>query len=237
MNQQMTVGAPPKKKFNKGLGCTIGCVGVIILLILALVGIFFFVRAQMDTVVQRYTSDSPVTIQAPQVTDPEISRAIAMYDDFMAQLKAGKPLPELKLSSNDINALLYNHPDFAEFKDSVKVAIEDNLIRSTVSLDASAIGLADAIPLVGGFLEGRFINGDAVLEIALENNLATLKLRDLIIDGEPAAETFVTALGSENLLQDVNSPEFDQILNKLESIRVDEGVITITPRESLQLVE
>ena len=56
-------------------------------------------KGKIEDSIVNFTSDEGQEIVPPQLTEAEISRSIARYDDFVEQLVAGKPLPELVLSA------------------------------------------------------------------------------------------------------------------------------------------
>ena len=137
-----------------------------------------------------------------------------------------------------MNAIIYNHPRFSALKNRVKSAIEDNLIRSTVSINMSDLDMENMLPVFGGMFEDRFLNGDALLKLDVADGVATLMVDDLIANGESAPNVFIQSLKGQNLLEGMNqTSEAGEILKRIAEVRVDEGAITITPVESLEVTE
>ena len=77
---------------------------------------------------------------------------------------------------------------------------------------------------------GRYFNGSATFDVGLKNGRFSVFVIAATLKGEPVPESFIQGIRSENLAGEIHDdPDFEELVDKLDSIVVADGVITITP--------
>ncbi len=228
--QQAPYQAPPASGKKSGLGCVMGClialIACVALIIVAVVG----VKNYVSGMVEKYTSVQSVPVEAPQASPEAIAAASAKYDAFQAGLKeGGTPVP-LALTAEEINLLLFNHPQFAQSSGMLRVDIADDKLRSQVSVDF------DSLPLPEGFfkktLGGKFFNGEVGVSLGMVAGRPAIYIEDLAVNGAPVPAPFMEGFRSQNLLDEMkkNDPSATTFFDKLEDMKIENGQLILVPK-------
>lgn len=224
--------APPPRKSGCGLGgigCGLGCllaVGVCVALV-----IFGVVAAKnyFGKMVEEYTATEYVPIETPQASPEQVASALEKFDSFSEGIGAGgSPVP-LTLTGEELNLILWNHPNFSPVAGKANVAIEGDVLRSQVSVKF------DEMPLPEGFLadtlKGKFFNGEVSLKLGMAAGQPALYLEGLAVNGNTVPDAFLSGLKSQNLLQDAaKNPEATAFFDRIEDLRVEDGKLIIIPK-------
>ena len=203
-------------------GCGIGCLITAIVVVLVVVGGFFFVTNWLKGKAEELTDDAPIAIEAPDGTDAEIDAVILKFDNFREALATGKSAQPFSLTTEEANLLIYNHPDLTEMVGKVKFEFIDD----KVAVDGS-------VPLDGinKLVEGRFLNGRALMKFAFVEGRLTLDLESVEANGMKVPEVFMKgfrdSLSQENI---ASGPEFDAMKKIIGSIYIEEGVLKVVPK-------
>ncbi len=206
---------PPKKR-----SCFLyGCLTAAILLVIGAVVAFFGIRYAYHTVQRlalEYTETTPAPLQPVEVSEAQLAALRQRVDAFGQALKDRKSAQELVLSADDINALLVKDPNYREFKDKLRVSIEGERIQGRISWPLPDIG-----PLK---LKGRYLNGMATFQIALENGALRINIGDVEVKGRSLPAPILAQLRQENLARDVqDNPDAAKVIEQFDSIQVKDG--------------
>ena len=211
-------------------GCGVGCLVVLVLLVVGGFLAFNFARNKVTELVDQKLADAPVEIVEPEANPQVLDDATTRYETFRNSLaqEGNNPGP-LVLSAEDINALLFNHPDFKQVAGHAKVSIENDQLSSQVSVPLDR--LSTGVPLFGEALEGKYLNGDATFSIELENGRPSLFVEGISVNGAPLPPEFIQALSRENLLKDAQSkPELMKFFDRLEEIKIENNQLRVVPK-------
>lgn len=216
--------APPPD--NRGKGCLLACLivsgllalGTIVLVVVAI----FAVRSFINSTIDQYTDPTPLNI--PVVTLPEeemkaLKERVQEFEDFLRE--PGDEGRTLTLTADELNALL---AEDADLRGKVRVDIEDDRIKGTVSVPLSSLGR---------LVRGRFLNGEATIRVTWEDDLLDVRLEELLVRGQRIPEEFMAELKAKNLAED-QDPEQARRLQGLERIEVKEGKITLVAKPRSQ---
>lgn len=223
MVPRMSEIPPPGKKRNS---CLIyGCLGLFLVAMIALIGGYFVVRAgirKVTAMVEKYSQ--PQAMKLPEITlSPEERSALkTRVAEFNKRLRdpAGAGGAELGLTGEEINVLLTESSVFGPLGQSMRVRIEDSRILGTISLPLSELG-----PFK---MSGRYLNGEAALNLSLTNGLPRLFVEDLKVQGQTLPVAVLGGLKNVNLAERaMENPEFRQGLERFDSIRVSEGRLVL----------
>jgi len=227
---QAQIPAPPSSGSGGKVlaGCGIGCLVIGVLGIVGGILLFNFGKSKLADLATGYVSDEPVAIAEPVVSPIEAQAAVARFDRFRESIRHGQAGEPLALTGDEINALLFNHPDLQALAGRAAVRIEDEQLHATVSL-----GLDDFdVPF--GFLEealrGKYFNGEASLSIDTEAGRPALYIEDLKVGGRSLPKPILDEMKNENLLKDaLSDPDARELLDRIESVRIEGGRLVIVP--------
>ena len=120
-----------------------------------------------------------------------------------------------------MNALFQHHPELTHFAGRVYITIdEDDVLTGQVSVPL------DFFPGLGG----RYFNGSATFDAAIDQGKFTVFVESATLKGEPVPENFMEGLRGENLAKDLHSrPDTKELIDKIETLEIKDGTISITP--------
>ncbi len=229
--QQPQLQQVPPKSGSGGmwaLGCGLGCFALVILL--AVIGFFAFssFKKMASGVVEGYTATEAVEIEIPQVSQDLVDGAAAKFNAFKSGVESGKPVP-LVLTGDEINALLFNHPNFKALAGKANVSIEGNVLSSRVSVNLDDLEIP--VKFLADAAKGRYFNGEASFTLGMAVGRPVLYLEGLAVNGNKIPDEFLQELRKKNLFEDAgNNPEMKTALEKIEDIRVENGQIIIVTK-------
>ena len=207
----------PKKK-KSGCGCFgWGCLTIIALFALVIVGIYYFV----NKMVMEYTTDTPIALAEVAGTPEEFAAVEAKLSHFVAGLKGTEPADPLVLTDRDINLFLVNLPELNEISDKVRV-----------KLDGDQIGIQVNVPLAEFGWAGRFVSGEGTLTASIEKNDAVVKIKSLTLNGSTLPDEVMKKLQDENLAEELfKKPEQKKLLEAVDLVIVKNGKIIIVGKK------
>jgi hypothetical protein len=210
-----TEQSPPQKR-----GCFFyGCLSSIILsLVIVLIGYLGF--RYLTNRLLEFTDTKPAQLESVQVTAAQLEALRARVAVFGKVLQEQKVSQELRLSAEDLNALIENEPSLNYVKNRLFVMIDGDRIQGQVSWPLANFG-----PLK---LKGRYLNGLATLKASLENGTLRVTLENLEVKGKPLPPRFMAKLKNQNLAQNAqNDPNTVQAIEKFESIHVKDSMVIL----------
>jgi len=210
---------PPKKR-----GCFFyGCLSLLVLsLVLVLIGYLGY-RHLISWVVAEYTDTKPVLIESVEVSPAQLQALQKRVADFKAALDQ-KVSQELRLTAEDINALIANDPGEKQLKNKLFVMIDGDRVTGKVSWPLDKVWPSK--------LKGRYLNGVATFKPSLENGVLLVTLEDLQVKGKPLPAQMLAQFKKQNLAEDIQKDaQTAQTIQKFESIRVTNGAVVLKSRE------
>jgi hypothetical protein len=211
---------PPKP----GHGCFFyGCIAASVLAVLLLIaiglGVYFSYQTYLR-LVNQYTSPARMDLPKVEMAEEDRNALHARFNAFKKALDEGEDAEPLVLTGDELNVLL---ADQANVADRVYFIIEGDKLKGEVSLPLDAIGLAA--------LKGRYFNGKATFEASLKNGRLDVRVDAAEVNGQPISEQVMAGLRTANLAEEASKqPENAKVLDKLESLVIKNGTITIKAR-------
>lgn len=215
---------PQAKKQNNGVWkyMAIGC---LVIIFLAVIGGFFAYRGLkgfVSKVTEEYTHEKPIALPKVNVSEDEASIILDRVKTFTNDLNQGASNETLILSSKDINVLIANHPDWKKMAGKVYVSIEDDRVKGQISFPLNELG---------DMFEDRYLNGSAVFRINIASERLLVFLDSAQVGGKPLHSEVMNAIRGENLAKEANNdPEVIAIIEKLESVTIQNGSVIIVPK-------
>ena len=192
---------------------------VVIFIILGVAGILG-ARYGYKKLVGTYTSPAAAQLPAVTYTGEELQSLTNRLNAFQMAANALTNEATLKLSARDINVLIHSHEELKEARDRFFVEIEDDTIKSAVSVPLDNFGLYA--------LKGRFLNGKAGLKVEIKYGQFTVNLDSLEVNGSRVSPSFMTQLKGENLAKDVKfDAETKKMLQRVEKLAIENGELIL----------
>ena len=227
--------APPAGTPNSGsgkkwlFGCGCGCLGLI--LILSIGGYFAYIKIQevAATAIAEYTATESVAVEIPQLSQDQIDQSVEKFSAFQAGLADGTEPVTLVLSGQDINALIQSHPTFKPLADRASVTVEDDRLRSQVSLSLEELDIP--IPFIAEAVKGKYFNGIATFSVGMTAGRPALYIEGLEVNDAAIPAEFMSEISKQNFLEDAGKdPEFAKLIEMIEDIRIENGELRIVPK-------
>lgn len=209
-----------------GIGCGSGC--LVALLIAGIVGYLAWSKTKeaIGDALDKFTSPDPIVFVAPEAEESVITAVMARFDAFTQAMKDAEEAEPLILTGEEINLLIYHHPDWNELAGKTSVDIVGDQFTGEVSLP-----LGELMPL----LAGRYLNGQATVRIGLENGYLTGFIDALKVAEEEAPADVIRELQTQNIFQDAQQdPELRKLIETLEEIRVEDGKLIVIPKPAAE---
>jgi hypothetical protein len=211
---------PPKAR----RGCLFyGGITCVVLLVLTIGAILIAVH-YVKSMVNRYTDTQPMELPTVHMPQAEIAKLNKRYEAFQAAVRERRPTEPLTLTSDDINALIAGGADRQSLAGKIYVGLEGDQLKGQVSVPLQDVGLS--------MFKGRYLNGSATFNMALQNGLLVVSPRTIVVKGNPLPEMYMAKLRQENLAAGLtNEPKAVAVLQGLEDIQIKDGTLVVVPKE------
>lgn len=206
---------------KEGRGCFFyGCVTLIALLCLLVIGGYFAVRKGIDWAVNEFSSETKLEITQFTPDPGEFTRVSAKVEEFVEDVNSGNSLKPMILTERDINAFLSGQE---VLKDTVYVDINKDVMKIEVSF-----------PLTEWGYKGRFVNALAEFKGKLENGELFIEPISLKIADKDVPAESLNAIREKDFLQELKqknqNQEAAEFLEKLETVEIKDGNVIIVPK-------
>jgi hypothetical protein len=219
----------PEPPLPKKRGCFFyGCITAVVLLALAILGIFLLVRfgiGRLNRMVTDYTDTTPVALPKIEMPPDQLKLLTARVDAFEQAVEAHSNTPPLTLTGPEANALLASTPELKAFKDKIYVSFEGEETKAQISFPLDSL---PPMPMLN--VKGRYLNGTGTFKLAISNGLLSVNVDSLEVKGKPTPATFLASLQQQNLAQSFNQSTNAAVLRQYESVQVKNSVLIVTPK-------
>jgi hypothetical protein len=215
----------PRQRGCYFYGCVIASV-LAVLLIIALAVLAFIGMRFFSGLVEEWTSPAPAELPKVQVSEEERKSARERVDAFRKALDEGTAADPLVLSSDDLNALIEENPDF---RGRLFARVEGDKLKAQISFPLDKLIPLDRLKI--GMLKGRYLNGEAELKASLSDGILVVTLETLEVNGKRPPENFLAELRKQNLAKDAyDNPKSAEMIRRFESLEIKDGTIILKPR-------
>lgn len=221
MGEPQQIPVPPPAKAKKSNCLLFGCIGIVAVFAVIIVGGGIVSYLGLRSFAEQYTEAEPRQLPITTISEDEYAALSQRYADFLETVREQEPT-SITLSAGDINALIRNHPDFRDARGVVFVTIDDEVMGGEISYP-----IPPEIPMLGG----RYVNGSATFRLEVVGGRPALYFDTIEVAGKTPPDEMLGQMRQENFLQGFYSdPEFGQVLNRVESIRVADGALEIVTK-------
>jgi len=207
------------------MGCLLAVVACVALLIAA----GFGVKRWVESTVSTYTATAAVPVQAPVASPSDIEAAKTKFDAFAQGMnQGGTPVP-LRLTGEELNLLLWNHPAFSAVSGKANASIEGDQLHSQVSIGFNDLNLPEGY--VADLLKDKYLNGDVTLKLGMAVGRPFLYLENLSVNGTAVPEMFMAEMRRQNLLEEaMKNPDAAKLFDRIEDLRIENGELIVVPK-------
>lgn len=204
-------------------GCLFyGCIAGAVCLLAILVA-FLLLLHMGKQALNGFTDTKPSPLPALNLTQPEIEELQRKFDHFKDAASSGRPVPPLALSSDEINGLLANSPEFHETQGKIYVKVEDDHLQAQFSVPMTDLGLK--------VFKGRYLNGTGIFKVSLQNGLLVMTPVDIFVKGKPLPESYMAKIRQQNFATGINNNSQASVaFNRLQSVEIREGKLVLIPK-------
>lgn len=194
---------PPKKRNWLLIGC-LGTAAVVVLLVAAVVvGGWLSFRSFTN----RYLADKPQPLPIVELSSNEVLQLDGKLQQVYQAVQQNQPF-ELELNTAELNAALSQNGDL---KDRVWLEIRDGKLRGKVSIPLDESGMKA--------LQGRWLNGDATLNLTARGGEVRLSIENLMVNGLGISAPILDGVRRSNLIKGMaRNGEAAEYLRKIEAI-------------------
>ena len=211
---------------TKGRGCFFyGCLSVIVLLLVVIVGGYFGVRYFVRNLAEQYTSATPMTLPETNVTQSDYNSFMTRFDSFKSSLATPNAAPQtLEMSARDINSVIEFDPELEAIRDAVVIDLQGDQVAGTVSVPLGKLG----IPFVGD----RYLNGKAVLKGSIQDGKLAIQIVSLEANGNSVSKDILDKVNEIDFSKQegAKDPDFQRMLQKVERLEVKDNLIRLVPK-------
>lgn len=209
----------PKQRGCFFYGCIIASILAVLFVILMAVIAYFGYRF-FNKLVDEYTATAPLVL--PKLDMPaEKQQAVKdRVEAFRKAVDAETPTEPLVLTSDDLNVLIEDNP---EFKGVIYVKVDGDEIKGQVSIPLDKLKI--------GMVRGRYLNGEADLKASLKDGVLIVTLDSIEVNGKRPPDEMMRGIREQNLAKDAYKEEKNaNMIRKLESLEVKDGKIILRVR-------
>ncbi|MFA6930313.1 MAG: hypothetical protein WCT05_08300 [Lentisphaeria bacterium] len=193
-----------------------GCLTVVILLLLCLLSVWLFFRAQR----RKWTDERPIPVELPLEGGSRQSDGARIYRDTRRAFESGFA-QSLHFDNRELNALLNQAPEFKSLIPQMALQLQEDSLLTRMSLPLKGIP---------GF-EGRYLNGDFVFTVQINQGVPQLMLRSGNVHGKPVPEHFLNQINQYGQKELLRRLETQTDLSRIESLRIENGKLILKLRE------
>ncbi|HEV2209443.1 MAG TPA: hypothetical protein VG167_11745 [Verrucomicrobiae bacterium] len=216
---------PPEPPNKPRRGCLFyGCFTLslffLAILLAALLGVYRFRRMVVD-----YTDTTPRALPVVALAPGQLEQLERRVDVFRDAVNARRTTEPLVLTTQEVNALISADPDFAKMKGKVYVkSLERGRATVMVSLPLADLGFA--------MFRGRYLNATMSVAVQFQNGLLDARADAVSAKGKPLTGMYLNKVRTLNLAAAINENARASVgLNRLQSIQLQEGQVTLVPKE------
>lgn len=212
--------APAPSKVPRYL--LVGCVSVLALLLLAGIAGYFLFWGAVDHLARDLTTERPLAVPPVTASEEEIRAIEKRIENFGSAMEGEAPPEPLVLSAEEINALIQRNSNLQEQRVGAVVRIVGRQIEAEISVPAERLMRS---------LEGRYLNGKAVLSVGVMDGRVVAYIRDLRVGDHYVPDQIRERISQENLLKGAYEEDSDlaRALERIASVEVRDGSLVLVP--------
>jgi hypothetical protein len=209
--------SPMSEPIRKKKGCFFyGCITSVVLLFLLGALAFFGVRSAVNRFVN-LTDTKPRPLPVMEVSDADWKQLETRLNAFTNAYEKGEEYT-LELNSDELNAVIARHPNYAKLRGKVILMLEKDSVRADMSVPLSELPLKK--------VKDRYLNASAQFTGGLENGKLELYVKSLEVKGKPLEDKMANEIVKQNFASETEkNPQLSSVIKKLQSVEVRDGIL------------
>jgi len=209
---------PPVVKRKESAGCFLySCLTVICVMVVFTGAIYWGAKTLVDNIAGEYGELEPKTFPPLEISQVEKHQLQEKLNKFSEAVKNKSSKHQIRISEKELNSLVAEGKDWLPEQSEIRFKIDDNILANfSISLKDSPLELE------------YFINGEARVDLILEDCKFQIELLSAKIKDEEASATMLSALNeaisSEQIQKD---KQLGEILENIKSVDIREGQIVL----------
>ena len=209
-------------------GCGLGCLILAAIAIFGIVSALSTVQKRIDDLAAAATSE-PAVFDYPDMQVRDLDALLNRFDAFREAMANDQPAEPLALTADDINVLINEHPTFEPLAGKAFVRFESDQIVSEVSIKPEDFPVK--VPFLSKAFAGKYINGTATVDLSIKDGRAELYVLSFRLAEQEVPAQVMDQIKTENILETAQSdPNFSRFIEKVEELKVEEGMLYIYPK-------
>lgn len=207
-------GAQAPRK-SGGNCCLFGCLGVIVVVLVAAVGGYLGVtKVLIPRLLDQYTTTTAITLPAVEISQEDLTALQTRWKEFAGNLDAGQPV-QIELSADEVNALIQHSPDWEGLKDVIYVQLEPGVVRGQMCIDLGSIWK---------LAKGRFFTGEAAFAVSIADGQLDIRAQELKVSDKPIdqASDMVSGVNlADEIYSDSDNEETVERLRRVNRLEIE----------------
>ena len=202
----------------------IGCFGTLLVLIVSGLAIVVGGKYALDYALEEFADENPTAFSESTLDPEELAIVEEKFDSFFNGEGGDLTKKSLSMTSDELNHLVANTPEFSDIKDKVRFTIEGNQMKTQLSLPMDDFRkMYPDIPQ--GMLQGKYINADAVIEFRSSGKSVGAYVKSMTIKNKQVPSGLLSKIQDRNLLE---AGPLANRFKKIGDINIQNGNIIFT---------
>jgi hypothetical protein len=173
------------------------------------------VPAKAEQGMEDFTDPAPATLPVVQMPPEKLAAIRRRADDFRDAVRAHKTTEPLKLTSDELNALINFDADLQPLKGKIYVEMKGNDLGAQLIIPMADIGLEA--------FRGRYLNGHGKFALSLKYGALKVLTQDLNVKGQPVPDIYMNTIRKQNLAKGFNTNPRASIVSVTPSTTVQQS--------------
>ena len=170
--------------------------------------------------IRTYSTTRPIPLPKVDASFEARDQLRIRFMAFYEALEKGKPAAPFRLSADDLNVAVQQHPSL---KNRLFLRIQQDRIEGQYSFPLGILPQAS--------LKDRFLNGTITFRLAGQNGVPVVRIDQWQANGQPMPGWLLVWLLRQNLLKDLEqNPDAAKFFQRLRQVEIKEGSILLHPK-------
>lgn len=205
-------------------GCVFyGCLSLVVIFVFGLLAIYIGAQFGLRKLAANYTSPSRLEIPRLVYSREEATSLEERIARFTNPNNSGAEAVPLELSAGDLNWLLQSKQPALEKVGGFSMQLATNGARALISIPLDNLGRSA--------LKGRFLNGEAVINVELNQGVLHFEVKSFTVNGKPLPAILLAQFQSKEFLAAVNNdPKVQQLAATISRLEIKNGKVLLWPK-------
>lgn len=192
-----------------------------VLLVISL-GIWLYIEHTLNVIRDKYTSATSMEIVPVKVTSSQKKACAKAYNSLRQAIAKGKSV-EVKLKGEDFTPFIENVPELQRVKSCAQLGIDGENITAKMSMPLEFMEMKR--------FNGRYLNGDFIIDAKIENNNIQIKFKSIEASGNKVPDFMLDVINKVDWNSKLKQKLGLDWFNRIEYMKVVNGEFLIKTKE------